>query len=84
MKTFVPVRTMRQEMQSINGEITAMSEKMDALPILANDVQGMNDKMHALPVLATEVQGIHRQVAIMAADMDSTMGRAGRMMPWMP
>lgn len=78
------VRAMRQEMQSINGEITAMSEKMDALPILANDVHGMNDKMHALTVLATEVQGIHRQVAIMAADMDSTMGRAGRMMPWMP
>jgi len=76
------VRSIKQEMQSINNQILIMNEKMSALPVLAHDVQGMNGKMNALPVLATEVQGIHWQVTGMAADMDSTMGRTGRMMPW--
>lgn len=79
---YAEVRSIKQEMQSINDQILSMNEKMDALPVLANDVQGMNGKMNALPVLAIEVQGIHRQVGVMSADMDSTMGRAGRMMPW--
>lgn len=78
------VRAMREEIQSVNAQMLSMNTKMEALPILAQDVREMNGKMGALPVLATEVQGIHRQVAIMAADMDSTMGRAGRMMPFMP
>jgi hypothetical protein len=78
------VRAMRQEIQSINAQMLSMNGKMDALPMLADDVRELNGKMNALPVLATEVQGIHRQAAIMAAGMDSTMGRAGRMMPWIP
>ena len=81
---YAEVRSMQQEMQSIDHEIRTMNEKMDALPALANDVQGMNGKMNALPILATEVQGIHAQMAVMSTNMDSTMGRAGRMMPWMP
>ncbi len=79
---YAEVRAMKQEMQSIDHQIRTMNEKMEALPVLANDVQGMNGKMNALPILATEVQGIHGQVAVMSANMDSTMGRAGRMMPW--
>jgi hypothetical protein len=42
----------------------------------------MNGKMSTLPVLATEVQGMHGKMAVMAAGMDSTMGRAWRMFPW--
>jgi hypothetical protein len=42
----------------------------------------MDRKMDALPVLATEVQGMRGQLAVMAAGVDSTMGRAGRMLPW--
>jgi hypothetical protein len=33
-------------------------------------------------VLATEVQQMRGQMAVMAAGMESTMGRAGPMMPW--
>ena len=54
------VRSMKQEMQSLNAQILSMNGKMDALPVLAHDVQGMNGKMNALPALAVEVQGIHR------------------------
>jgi len=38
--------------------------------------------MNALPVMAAEMQGMNAKMGIMAAGMDSTMGRAGRMMPW--
>jgi hypothetical protein len=59
------VANMADDMRAINSRMAAMDRKMDALP-----------------VLATEVQGMRSQMAIMAAGVDSTMGRAGRMMPW--
>ena len=59
-----------------------MNEKMQSLPVLTTEVQAMNVKMGALPMLATDVQGMHAQISIMAAGMDSTMGRAGRMFPF--
>lgn len=79
---YAEVRSMKQEMQSLNDQILTMNQKMDALPVLAHDVQGMNGKMNALPALTLEVQGIHRQVTGMSVDMDSTMGRFGRIVPW--
>jgi hypothetical protein len=73
-----------------------MSRSVEVMPALyrvvaamADDIRAMNDrlaemerKMDALPVLATEVQGMRAQMAVMAAGVDSTMGRAGRMLPW--
>jgi predicted PurR-regulated permease PerM len=79
---YAEVRAMKQEMQSVNAQMLSMNDKMNALPVLAHEVQGMNGKMNALPVLATEVQGIHRQVGVISTGVDSTMGRAGSMMPW--
>jgi len=74
----------------------SMSRSVEVMPALyhvvaamADDIHAMNTrlaemdrKMDALPVLATEVQGMRGQMAIMAAGVDSTMGRAGRMLPW--
>jgi hypothetical protein len=76
--------------------LSSMSRSVEVMPPLyrvvaamADDIHAMNTrlaemdrKMDALPVLATEVQGMRGQMAIMAAGVDSTMGRAGRMMPW--
>jgi hypothetical protein len=76
------VRAMKQEMLTMNQEISRMNAKMSSLPAMARDVQAMNVKMEALPILATDVQGMHAQMGVMANGMDSTMGRAGRMMPW--
>ena len=79
---YAEVRSMNQELLTINEEMHRMNAKMSSLPAMAQDVQGMNLKMDALPILATEVQGMHVQMGVMASGMDSTMGRAGRMMPW--
>ncbi len=76
------VRSMKFEMRAISDEMRSMNAKMNSLPAIASDVQGLNGKMDALPILATEVQGMHVQMSIMAGGVDSTMGRAGRMMPW--
>lgn len=76
--------------------LSSMSRSVEVMPALyrvvaamADDMRAMNarlaemdHKMDALPVLATQVQGMRGEMAIMAASVDSTMGRAGRMLPW--
>jgi len=76
--------------------LSSMSRSVEVMPALyrvvaamADDMRAMNSrlaemdhKMDALPVLATQVQGMRGEMAIMAASVDSTMGRAGRMLPW--
>ena len=66
----------------MNNELRIMIGKMDALPVLESDVKGMNHHMNALPVLVTEVKAMNFHMSIMSRGMDSTMGEAGRMMPW--
>jgi hypothetical protein len=76
------VQIMTAEVQAMNAELHTMNGKMDALPVLASDVKGMNHQMNALPVLASEVKAMNFHMSIMSRGMDSTMGEAGRMMPW--
>ncbi len=76
------VRSMTDEVRVMNREMSAMNEKMNALPLLSADIRGMHSQMNSLPVLASEVKGMHFYMSIMARDLDSTMGEAGRMMPW--
>ncbi len=76
------VEVMPEAVESMEREMRTMNIKVNALPVLAGDVQGMNAKMNALPALATEVQAMNVKMSVMAAGMDSTMGRTGRMMPW--
>jgi hypothetical protein len=79
---YAEVRSMKQEMITINAEMSLMNAKMNSLPAMARDVQGLNIKMDALPILATDVHGMHAQMGVISAGMDSTVGQAGRMMPW--
>jgi len=59
-----------------------MARSVHAVPDMRTEMQVMNAKMNALPVMAAEIQGMNAKMGVMAAGMDSTMGRAGRMMPW--
>lgn len=59
-----------------------IAKAMEAVPQMQAEMQVMNAKMNALPFMANEVAGMNAKMGVMAADMDSTMGRAGRMMPW--
>lgn len=61
-----------------------MALSVEAVPEMRAEMQIMNAKMNALPVMASEIQGMNAKMGVMAAGMDSTMGRAGRMLPTMP
>lgn len=59
-----------------------MAKSVEAVPEMRTEMQVMNAKMNALPAMAMDVQGMNAGMGVIAAGMDSTMGRAGRMMPW--
>lgn len=79
---YTEVSAMTEAVRNMNGQIHAINEKMDSLPVLATEVSGMHAHMSALPVLASDVKAIHFYMSGMARDMDSTLGEAGRMLPW--
>jgi len=75
-----------------------MKEMLEAVPRMAEDTRTMSADMHqmmtdmhqmnqkisAVPVMATEMQSMNVKIGILAHGVDSTLGRTGRMMPWMP
>ena len=79
---YTELRSITKEVRVMNSEMHTMNNKMSSIPVLATEVQGMHAQMTSLPVLATDVKGMHFYMSIMAKDLDSTMGEAGRMMPW--
>jgi hypothetical protein len=62
--------------------LSEMAKAMESVPRMHAEMQAMNAKMNAMPVLANELAGMNAKMGVVAANMDSTMGRAGRMMPW--
>jgi lipopolysaccharide biosynthesis regulator YciM len=71
--------------------LSKMAKSMEAVPKMQNQMEVMNSLMGAMPVMASEMRGMNANIAVITAnmgvmthDMDSTMGRMGRSMPWMP
>jgi len=42
------------------------------------------DRMGVRPAIVAELNQINAKMHVITGTLDSTMGRAGRMMPWMP
>lgn len=68
-----------------------MSNSMESVPQMFEQMKTMNALMTAMPLMATEMQrmnanmsAITANMGVMTRNMDSTMGRMGRSMPWMP
>lgn len=61
-----------------------MSQSMDTMPSMEQQMRTMSAQMSALPAIVAELNQINGKMTAIAGAMDSTMGRAGRMMPWMP
>jgi hypothetical protein len=61
-----------------------MSQSMDTMPSMEQLMRTMSGQMGALPAIVAELAAINAKMNVITATMDSTMGRAGRMMPWMP
>ncbi len=61
-----------------------MAKNMNTLPSMEEQMRVMSGQMSSLPAIVAELNQINLKMSLIAANMDSTMGRAGRMMPWMP
>lgn len=61
-----------------------MAQSMDTMPSMDQQMRAMSGQMGALPAIVAELTAINAKMHVITATMDSTMGRAGRMMPWMP
>jgi hypothetical protein len=68
-----------------------MSNSMESVPQMYDQMKVMNSLMTAMPAMATEMQRMNANMSVITANMgvmtqnmDSTMGRMGRSMPWMP
>lgn len=60
--------------------LSKITTSVSAVP----DMQVLNTHMVAMPAIAAEMHAIDAKLSVMTAAMDSTMGRNGRMTPWMP
>lgn len=61
-----------------------MTKTMDTLPEMERNMRIMSGQMAALPAIVGELNQINAKMSVITTNLDSTMGRAGRMMPWMP
>lgn len=61
-----------------------MAQNMSTMPAMEQQMRAMTGQMGALPAIVAELSQINAKMHVITATMDSTMGRAGRMMPWMP
>lgn len=61
-----------------------MAKSMETMPSMEQQMRTMSGQMGALPAIVAELNQINAKLHVITATMDSTMGRAGRMMPWMP
>ena len=64
---------MMQAMQDMRGDIGHIATTMDS----------MDAKMAGVPAMAEEMRRLNINIDIMTTSIDSTMGRMGRMMPYM-
>lgn len=61
-----------------------MARSMDTMPSMDQQMRTMSGQMGSLPAIVAELNAINAKMHVITAAMDSTMGRTGRMMPWMP
>ncbi len=61
-----------------------MTKTMDTLPEMERNMRIMSGQMASLPAIVGELNQINAKMSVITTNLDSTMGRAGRMMPWMP
>ncbi|MCP3867703.1 MAG: hypothetical protein GY703_06325, partial [Gammaproteobacteria bacterium] len=66
-------------MPDLYEQVRNMSVEVQAM---SHELHTMNRKMDALPVMATDVKNMNFHMSVMSRGMDSTMGEAGRMLPW--
>ncbi|MCP4407678.1 MAG: hypothetical protein GY807_07935 [Gammaproteobacteria bacterium] len=70
-----------KDMKEMLEAVPRMADRMDTMNVA---ILQMNEKMSAMPAMAVDMHHMNGKMGIMSHGVDSTMGRMGRMMPWMP
>ena len=82
--TLDPARMIAVTLHDMKRLFESMPRMANDMHRMTSDMHEMNQKMSAVPAMATEMNVMNRQMGVMAQGVDSTMGRMGRMMPWVP
>lgn len=64
--------------------LSKMTSSVSAVPEMRHEMRVMNSHMAAVPAIVGEMREMNAKLSVMTGAMDSTMGRSGRMAPWMP
>ena len=69
--------------------LSRIGDNMNAVPKMHQEMKTMNSLMKSMPIVAIEMQRMNTNMSLITANigvmthnMDSTMGRMGRWMPW--
>lgn len=66
-------------MPKLYEEVKTMNHNIHTI---TRELQTMNDKMKVMPILAADINEIKFYISIMTRDVNSSMGKAGRIIPW--
>lgn len=69
-------------MQETRGMLAVMPQMGEDLRFIAGTMESMDRKMTGVPVMADEMRRLNANIDVMTTSIDSTMGRMGRMMPY--
>lgn len=69
-------------MQETRGLLAVMPQMGEDLRFIAGTMESMDRKMTGVPVMADEMRRLNANIDVMTTSIDSTMGRMGRMMPY--
>jgi hypothetical protein len=61
-----------------------IAERMETMQSVNQQMRIMGGQMSALPAIVGELNQINPKMHVTTATMDSTMGLAGRAVPWLP
>jgi len=86
----VILHDMKDALQETRQMLAVMPEMAEDLRQMRGDMEriagtigAMDDKMAGIPVMAEEMRRLSINIDIMTTSIDSTMGRMGRMMPYL-
>jgi hypothetical protein len=86
----VILHDMKDALQETRQMLAVMPEMAEDLRQMRGDMEriagtigAMDDKMAGIPVMAEEMRRLSTNIDIMTTSIDSTMGRMGRMMPYL-
>lgn len=82
MSKFDPGKAIAVILHDMQKALQAVPEMAKDMDTMAKVMVDMNGKMDAMPAMANSMSQMNWKMGVIAHDIDNTMGRMGRMMPW--